>query len=108
MTSRSLSLESDEKRLILAASFLVVGLCLTYIYLINLSVFNIYSREQSEDKIGSLRGRVASLEGNYLTLSSRITIDLAHQLGFQDAIVESAFASRDETNVSLAVRLNEI
>ncbi|MEI6494872.1 MAG: hypothetical protein WCO03_02305 [bacterium] len=108
MYTKILFIEENQKPL----SWLLIASCVVmfgvYIYLVNLSVFNIFQRQQNEEKIGSVRTEVALLEAAYLRESSSFTLERAHSLGFQDAITDSAYATKNSKNVSLAVRLNEI
>lgn len=108
MYTKTLFIEEHQKLVSLVMIALCVVMFGTYIYFLNLSVSNIFQRQQNEEKIGSLRTEVALLEAAYLRESSSLTLEKAHLLGFQDAITDSAYATRDTKNVSLAVRLNEI
>jgi ACR3 family arsenite efflux pump ArsB len=108
MYTKILFIEENQKAISWFLILSCVAMCGIYIYLVNLLVFNVFQRQQNEEKISSLRTEVALLEAAYLRESANFTIERAHELGFQDAITDSAYATRNTKNVSLAVRLNEI
>mgnify|MGYP001594990828 CR=1 FL=1 len=103
-TIKMATLGNLEKRLFYG--FLIVAILFlgTYIYLANLSLFNIVARNQAQEKIGQLRTNVASLEAEYLGLSGReITPDYASSLGFQDVSSTQSYAVSANKTVTLSL-----
>ncbi len=86
----------------------LVALIGYYIYLVNASVFNILSRTESDEKLNLLSSQLSNLEGQYLTLSSSITLDQAKTLGLLDASKQTHFVNRTQTAAQLSLPPNEI
>lgn len=103
-------MKNKEKIIIWVNTLGVVALLLTYIGLVNLSAHSAASRENALEQAGLLRTEVALLEESYLNLSSRITLGLAHDLGFHDIATESSYAARSSVGgtVGLMSVANEI
>lgn len=96
-----------EKRVfyvfLVAATFLLGS----YLYLINQSVFNIAYSQKANYKIDQLKTQVASLEEEYMSLSSeKISQNYANSLGFKEVSGGQNYTSADK-KVSLLVN-NEI
>lgn len=104
MTIKMTTRGNLEKRLFygfLIATILFLG---AYLYLANLSLFNIVGRNQAQEKIGQLRTEVASLESEYLSLSGReITPDYARSLGFKDISNTQSYAVSANKTVTLSL-----
>ncbi len=82
----------------------IILLIVSYLYLINSSVFNIMERREAEEKIGTLGTEVALLESKYIELSSDIDMDLAQQLGFREIDdTEAKFTAKISAPVSVSL-----
>ncbi len=84
LITKGYTLESIEEKIVWAGFAAVIVLVMSYLYLVNSSVFNIMARREAEEKIGSLGTQVALLESQYIELSSHIDMDLARQFGFRE------------------------
>lgn len=77
---------SEEKRKV---AFWGLTVCLslmvgTYIYSLNVAVFNVAKRGAIEKSISDLHNSVADMESKYITLKKKINLDLAYSLGYRD------------------------
>ncbi|HYC82934.1 MAG TPA: hypothetical protein VEB60_00085 [Candidatus Paceibacterota bacterium] len=82
--AKTYRLDVIEEKAVWASFAMIVLLVISYLYLVNSSVFNIMARREAEEKISSLGTQVALLESQYIELSSRIDMDLARQFGFRE------------------------
>lgn len=98
-----------EKTILKYLLVAVVVLSIFYIYFINQSIFNINNRRLSENKINILEGKIATLEANYIALSSdKINTEYARSLGFKDTDQKSSLVVRKMSGVNLSMNTNEI
>jgi hypothetical protein len=63
-----------------------------YIYLINVTIRNVVTRENLENKISELSLTIGNKEFQYISLRNGITLSMAHSLGFRD-IKEKTYIS---------------
>lgn len=82
-------------------------LCLCYVFLLGNTVWNIIERKKIESDILAIRTEVNTLELKHLELSSKIDINLAHDLGFSET-KNKKFATRKSSLGSLAIATNEL
>ncbi|MES2953399.1 MAG: hypothetical protein V4674_02475 [Patescibacteria group bacterium] len=68
---------------------------LSYVLLINATVFNAVETKKIGEENRRLNGELAALESRYLALSQTVTLERAHQLGFIDVSTVS-YASREK------------
>ena len=68
-----------------------------YIFCINTTVRNVVSRQKLENQAEQLTLKIGNSEFQYIALKNKITLPLAHSLGFRD-VLEKTFVSRE--NVS--------
>jgi hypothetical protein len=73
-----------ERRAFLSLVSLSAFLLVAYVYLVNQTVWNVVSRQDSAKQVRDASSQVAALESSYMTSSSALTIDHAYLLGFQD------------------------
>lgn len=99
MTERILHLNDEilgnhaEKRLFYALSLSLGLVILIYAFLIGSIIFSAVVRKNIEISTRDLEGKIGVLEVKYLNLSSKITPELAHSLGFKEATAQ-VFTSR--------------
>lgn len=60
----------------------------TYVYFVNQTVWNVVSRQNAVKTIYKVSSEVAELEASYMSLSSSLTLDHAHALGFKEVLSE--------------------
>ncbi len=75
--------------------FLLVSLgilAISYLFLLGNMVFNIVERKALEGEARTLANEVGELELTYLSMSSKIDLELSHSLGFKE--VKAKFATR--------------
>jgi len=75
---------------------LLVLVFLAYVFLVNKTVMNVVERERVEKDIASLSSSMGELEFKYIGLKNSITLDLAYEKGFSDAIPTS-FLAREKS-----------
>lgn len=92
MLTKILSLTCPRECLI--RQFFCFGLILIalYIYFVNQIVVGVVQRQKLSQQINELNTEVAQLETRYVALTGKITLELAHQLGFQDISNQTGFA----------------
>lgn len=94
MTTKIFKIESfQQKTFWLLAGFLLVTLSL-YIYLVNNLIFEAAGREALIRERGERLLTIGELEGQYLTLTQSMTVELAYALGFEEAGTNLSFAAR--------------
>lgn len=108
MTLKMATIGNLEKRLFYGLFAVAVLFLVSYLYLAQQSVFNIVAKEKAQEQIGQLGMEVASLEGEYLSLSGReITPDYAESLGFKDISTIQKYAISANKTVTLSLVNNE-
>ncbi len=84
-------------------------LALVYVLILGNMVFNIIERRSIEKEILSLSNEVGVLELSYLSLSSKVDLNLARTLGFKEIKPKFAIRQTFVFNSSLNIKLdNEI
>ncbi|MFA6416014.1 MAG: hypothetical protein WCW56_00825 [Candidatus Paceibacterota bacterium] len=78
----------------LVVSLLVLGI--SYIYLINTSVFLVNARGLAEEKSAQIESELAVLETNYISSQEAIDMAFATARGFVEAPKDSTFAYRSK------------
>lgn len=68
-----------------------------YMYAINLTIHNVVSRQNLDNKASELTLSISSKEYTYITMRNNITLPLAYSLGFKD-VSEKTFVSRNSTS----------
>lgn len=72
---------------------LIVALISAYMYFVNKTVWNVVARQQVESSIVALNSKLSDMEFKYITAKSNITLQMAHQLGFQ-TVTKTTFVDR--------------
>ncbi|MES2436835.1 MAG: hypothetical protein V4519_02390 [Patescibacteria group bacterium] len=88
--------------------FFVLASCLVtvfavYAFMVNKTIMNVVAREDLEQEIANLSSTIGELEFKYMSVKSKVTLDLAYEKGFQDA-VPSQFVSRTGPALSYNTR----
>lgn len=97
---------NDLRKRILHTMLLVLALLVaSYVFIIGSTVFNIVERKSLSTEASNLSSEVRELELTYLSMSSKIDLDLSHSLGFKEVNVE--YATRKSLG-SLGFVQNEI
>ena len=81
-----------------SALLILVG---TYLYLVNSLIFDIVQRQNRLDILAKIKSEVAVLEADQLKKTGKITLDLAGELGYQDAAKQTIFVLSGEPAQSL-------
>ncbi len=68
---------------------------LSYVLLINATVFNAVETKKLGEENRRMSGELATLESRYLALSQTVTLERAHALGFIDVSTVS-YASKEK------------
>lgn len=92
MTIKTLNIDYSYQRLIhltIAALILLFGL---YIYFIAGIIWDAASREKTLTQANELTSKVSTLETEYVSLSGKVTLELASALGFTESGDRSGFA----------------
>ena len=76
-----------------------------YAFFLGNTVFNIVERKTLEVYARTLSNEVGNLELEYLSMSQKVDLDLAHSLGFKE--IETKFATRKSLG-NISVAKNEI
>lgn len=76
-----------------------------YVFMIGNMVFNIVERKSLETHAYTLSNEVKNLELEYLSVSQKVDLNLAHSLGFKE--IKAKYATR-KTLGSLSIAKNEI
>jgi hypothetical protein len=73
-------------------TYALLALLVLYLYFVSTIVVGVVKMENLRSELGVLQSSVNELESNYVSLSGSVTMDLARQLGYQDAINHASFA----------------
>ena len=76
--------------------YLGFGLVAAYGYFINGSIFFLVTNESIVRGLESIQDEVINLEGEYLVLSSRISMETTQTLGFRDVSLETIFVNLNQ------------
>ena len=112
MTTRTLQINteilnnSDIKNRVFKALILTgVTLAICYLLLLSSMVWNIIARKNIEVQARNLSTDVSSLELQYLALSGKVDLNLAHSMGFKE--IGKSYATRKDLG-SLTLAPNEL
>ena len=90
---KTITNDNIRQRLFYIIFSLFILLIASYLYFVSNTIFNIIERKTAENDIRTLTSQTAELELEYFSLSNKINLELAKQLGFYEP-----------TNISFAVR----
>lgn len=76
----------------------------SYGYVVNQTVWNAFNKDKSEEEIVALNSELGDLEFQYMSLSNNISIEKAYELGFQNAVGKTLFASREFVAKNVAMK----
>ena len=68
-----------------------------YLYLVNSLIFGIVQRQNRLDILAKIEFEVAVLEADHLKKTGKITLDLANELGYEDAAARTVFVPSGES-----------
>jgi hypothetical protein len=86
---------------LLSVLILLVG---AYGYMVNKTVWNAFNKDGAEEQIFALNSQLGDLEFQYMSLSNNISIEKAYELGFQNAVGKTVFASREFVAKNVAMK----
>ncbi len=86
----------STKVLFFSLTALLLLVFVSYAYFLNKTIMNVVSREKTEHQIATLSTNIGELEFKHIELKNSITLELAYQKGFLDA-VPSQFIARAGT-----------
>lgn len=72
-----------------ALSVATLGLLVAYVYLINVTVWNVAARQEAERSMANRIAEVSATESSYMTLTSKVSMDHAYAMGFQKTAQEN-------------------
>lgn len=99
-------IEKDVFYVLLVSVIILLG---SYLFLLQRSVWNIFSRQQAVQEIGLLEAKAAATEAEYLEIAGReVNADHARSLGFVDVSHEQNFAIKTAKTITLSLSSNEI
>ncbi len=75
-----------------------------YGYMVNTTVWNAFNKDKAEAEIVALNSKLGDLEFQYMSLSNSVSIDKAYELGFQNAVGKTQFASREFVAKNVAMK----
>ena len=83
----------DNRAAFWALAALLVGLFVSYSFMIHQTIRNVAERQKLETEMSVLHTKIGELEFKYISMRNDITIDRAYELGFND-VMETKFVSR--------------
>jgi hypothetical protein len=89
----------SSKTLFFILATILVTIFGLYAYLVNKTIMNVVSRQNTEQSISNLSTTIGELEYKYMTLRNGITIDYAYTQGFHDSVA-SQFITRGPSTLS--------
>ena len=75
-----------------------------YMYFVNKTVWNVLARQEAESHIVSLNSKVSTMEFQYITAKSNVTMELAKSLGYQPVQGREIFVTRIDASKNVALR----
>lgn len=84
-TYRLANIDNLEAKLMWLLGLSVIMMGLSYVYLINDSIFHVAARKEAEEKIAVVETEITSLVSDYMAISATINNKQAESLGFVDA-----------------------
>ena len=85
-------------------SYALLALLVLYLYFVSTIVAGVVKMDNLRTELGVLQSSANELESNYVSLAGNVTMDLARELGYQDAGSHTSFAY--ETPVADGVALS--
>ncbi len=102
-TYRLANIHNLEQKLVWVLGAAVLLLGLSYLYLINDSIFHVAARKDAEEKIAVVETEITTLVSDYMAISATIDKKRAELLGFQDAGSAMHFvATKADTALTLS------
>jgi|GEM_PF-4719093 hypothetical protein len=92
----------NERFLVWTSITIALGLIAGYGLFVNQTVRNIVERKSLEEKIASVRSRIADRESRFLDLSRAVTLERAYQSGFVN-ITNVTYVNRTDTPIRLSL-----
>ncbi len=74
----------DERVMVWTAVWIIVGLCLLYVYFMNQTVFNVAKRASLEQEMITRNSNISELEFKGIALRNNIDMQLAYSLGYKE------------------------
>lgn len=97
------NIENLEQKLIWVFGAAVLLLGLSYLYLINDSIFHVAARKDAEEKIAVVETEITTLVSDYMAISATIDEKRAEALGFKEAGSNMHFvATKADTALTLS------
>lgn len=83
----------------------IIFIIFSYLYFLSTTVMHVTMRQQSERKLSDMTANIATLESQYVDLTSNINIEHAYALGFKDTTSDQTqFVKRSATLGTLGMR----
>jgi len=98
--------EVCQRNAIWILAFILVILGVAYAYMVNQAVLNVVARENLEIKISELSSEVSKMEAKYIEMANQIDLNLAYQLGFEEAPAKK-YVSRKSNEGSFSLNGRE-
>jgi len=92
-STKKIQIEKISKYAVWVLALALIGLAITYAFLVNQTVLNVVEREKIEKGITLLSSEVSRLEATYISRAQKIDLNLAYQMGFSEP-KEKKFVSR--------------
>lgn len=96
--------ESNQKLVVCSLVFGVMFLAGLYIFFVHQTVFYVVKRGEITNKIASISADITVLQSKHISLSNKITSEMAKALGYKEA--KPVFIPRQP--LSVAIRSNSL
>ncbi|HEY4506185.1 MAG TPA: hypothetical protein VJJ24_01955 [Candidatus Paceibacterota bacterium] len=93
-----------ERTIVLALSAFGLLLIFSYIFLIHGTIYNIVTEKRVVGESEALGTELVALERDYFAESSRISLELAQELGFQEVKSKSSYFVKAYTPSTVTIR----
>ncbi len=82
----------------------IVSFSAVYVFYIQKAVRNVVQSDTYREEIASLNSKLSDSEFQYINSVEAVTLDTAHQLGFQSATDKTVFVTREHSGKDVAIR----
>lgn len=94
--------EENVKYILISLVALIVVFSSLYFYFLKEALSYVALRESVEKEISILNSRINPLEQKYISLKSRINMDMAYEMGFKDTAFDSKFIKLENVKTVLS------
>lgn len=97
---------TNERRIFYVLLSLIAAVAFFYGFFVQQTIVNVVEREKGLKEVRVVNSRIGDLESAYIAIKNNITIDLAYERGFKDAVTTEYISKNELGKVTLRSNAN--